>query len=106
MSIQAVKALVIGLGVLIILSFGLLIYGFMTKLAGGGADEVPAAATGAPVAGFGQARVPLPDECTVVDVHPDGERIYLRTGPAGVCERLIVLDASTGNHLGTIAIRP
>ncbi len=106
MSIQAVKALVIGLGVLIILSFGLLIYGFMTKLTGSATKPAATAGPVQPVAGFGQARLPLPPECRVEDIRPDGERLYVRTGPAEVCERIVVLDAATGNHLGTIVIRP
>ena len=104
MSIQAVKALVIGLGLLIILSFGLLIYGFMTKLGGSSAKTGDGAA--APTAGFGQARLPLPPECEIEDIRPDGARLYVRTGPTQVCERIIVLDAGTGNHLGTIVVRP
>lgn len=105
---RAMKGLVIGLGALIVLSFVLLFYGFITNIAG--TEEEPASAVAVapppPQPGFGTARLVLPAGCNVVDMRPDGSRLYLRTGPVGLCERIIVIDTGTGTELGTIQITP
>ena len=48
----------------------------------------------------------MPAGCTVVEMRPHADRLYLRTGPTGLCERIIVLDASNGRVLGTVILRP
>lgn len=112
---QALKGLVVGLGMLIVISFGLLLYGFVTKMGGFGGTtqpEAPATASdvastpAAPVAGFGVARVALPEGCHVEEMRPDGGRLYLRLGPQGTCERIIVVDATSGRRLGDIRLEP
>lgn len=109
---RAMKGLVIGLGALIVLSFILLFYGFITNIVGTEAERAdpsgdPVAAAQPPTGpSFGTARLLLPAGCNVVDMRPDGARLYLRTGPAGLCERIIVVDTSTGAELGTILIAP
>lgn len=109
---RAMKGLVIGLGALIVLSFVLLFYGFITNIVGPEAeraapsDKSRAAAPPLPKSGFGTTRLALPTGCNVVDMRPDGARLYLRTGPAGLCERIVVVDTATGAELGTIQITP
>jgi hypothetical protein len=39
-------------------------------------------------------------------MRPDGRTLYLRTGPAGVCERILIIDADTGRVRATLAVRP
>jgi len=114
-SIQAIKALVIALTALIVISLGLLVYGFMTRLSGPKAKADTAGAgvgAAAPPTGFGQVRMPLPTGCTVMETRPDGDRLYLRIGSrregelSGSCEEILVFEAVTGRHLGTIDLRP
>ncbi len=121
---QALKGLVIGLGLLIVLGVIGLGYGFYlkyhdkdTKLFKGSSETAATAAPAAaavsppiagtpPAAGFGEARLDLPDGCAVTEMRPDGNRLYLRTGPTGVCERIIIVDVTSGDVLGTILVKP
>lgn len=115
---QALKGLVIGLGILIIVGFLLLIYGFYAKMTDPEFRIIKAEATSdavsAPTANatrgagkqFGEVRLALPVECTVVDMRADGGRLYLRTGPEGVCERIVIVDAIDGRVLGTLVLGP
>ena len=59
-----------------------------------------------PSEGLGEVRVDLPAGCAVVEMRPHADRLYLRTGPTGLCERIIVLDATSGQVLGTFVLRP
>jgi hypothetical protein len=104
---QAVKLLVVGLGVMILAGVGLLVYGITQKAAnpdykmfrtGGGSGERGIA--------FGETRVPLPEGCAVAEMISDGTRLYLRVGPAGACERILILEAATGRLLGSVWLRP
>lgn len=111
---QGLKTLVIVLGVLIVVGMALLGYGFYTKFAGRSAatddegrktsrQEKPAATIrGA----FGDVQLELPVGCSIVEMRPATDRLYVRTGPQGACERIIVLDPASGRTLGTLLIRP
>ncbi len=127
---QALKGLVVGLGLLIVLGVIGLGYGFYvkyqdkeTKLFNRPAETAPAAvsppiadvppiasvppiADVPPAAGFGEARLNLPDGCAVTEMRPDGNRLYLRTGPTGLCERIVIVDVTSGDVLGTLVVRP
>ncbi len=106
---RAVKALVIGMSVLLIGGIALLIYGLTQKASNPdyklfrGDGKV---AVTAPLAGFGETRLPLPEGCTVAEMRPDGPHLYLRIGPAGPCERIIIIDTTTGQPGGSIWLRP
>ena len=113
---QALKGLVVGLGILIVIGFVLLIYGFYTEFGnpdfkgltdGSGEASVEAGERAIPeMHGFGETRIGLPDGCTLVEMRPDGDRLYLRTGPTGLCERVLVVDPATGEVLGTFVVKP
>lgn len=109
--VQLVKRVVIALGILIIAGLGLLVYGITARVAdkpaagskeGAGVPTAPSAL----VPAFGEVRVPLPEACTVVEMLAAGDRLYLRTGPAGVCERILVIETASGRTLGTLLLRP
>jgi hypothetical protein len=106
---RALKTLVIVLGVLIVVSMGLLGWGFYSRL---GQRALPAdgetvsSGKGRASAEFGDVRVELPAGCTVVELRPHADRLYLRTGPTGLCERIVVVDAGSGRVLGTILLKP
>ena len=81
---KSLKTLVIVLGVLIVLSMGLLGWGFYTKFTGSDtalveetAPEDTESGTLDALAEFGEVRIDLPAGCTVVDMRPDGDRLYL-----------------------------
>lgn len=123
---QALKGLVVGLGVLIVVGIVLLGYGFYVKfhnkdaalfkdaadapavvappVAGGPTAAIPAET--APNVIFGEKRINLPEGCTVTEMRPDGRRLYLRTGPTGLCERIVIIDAADGGVLGTLVVKP
>jgi hypothetical protein len=104
--VRALKTLVAGLGVLIVGGMALLAYGLYMKASDpdfsifrDDAVEV------VPAKGFGQVELSLPKGCSIVDVRPDGARIYLHVGPPiPSCERVIVIDAADGTVLGTIVV--
>ena len=129
---RVLKGLVIGMGLLIAAGMALFAYGLYQKItdpgftffAGEPGDGAPAAvpaaspaadttpapapapAAVAPPAAFGTIAVPLPAGCSLARVIPEGDRLYLRIGPAGRCERVVVVDVATGSVLGTITVRP
>ncbi len=103
---QALKFIVIGMGILIVLAVGLIGYGLYKKsvepgwkLFGPRADAPAAAA--APTA-FGDLDLDLADGCFIESVRPDGPRAYLLLGPAGSCDGVIVIDTGDGRVLGRI----
>ncbi len=120
------KGLVIGMGVLIVIGMAVFAYGLYQKITdpeftffaaepGDGAPASasasasappPAPAPAPPGAAFGTIAVPLPEGCVLARVIPEGDRLYLRIGPAGRCERVVVVDVATGSVLGTIAVQP
>ncbi len=105
---RALKALVAGLGVVIVGGMGLLVYGLYMKASDpdfsifrDGATEVASAKN------FGRVELSLPKGCSIVDMRPDGARLYLRIGPpVKSCERIIVIDVTDGSVLGTIEVGP
>ena len=105
---QTIKALVIGLGVLLVGGIALLIYGISQKASDPQykmfRGKAPAVA--APVASFGETRIPLPEGCTVAEMRAEGDRLFLRIGPPGACERIVIIDLGTGQPTGSIWLRP
>jgi hypothetical protein len=105
---QGLKVLVVVMGILIVISMGLLGWGIYNRLAqrSVASGEKAASATVRPSGDLGESRIELPAGCAVVEMRPHADRLYLRTGPTGLCERIIVLDAATGRVLGTFVLRP
>ena len=101
----ALKGLVIGMGFLIVAGLGAVVTGLYIK-AGEGEGRPFASPAASPLPSFGDVAVPLPAGCTIVEIEPDGERLYIRTGPAGSCARVIVFDVVRGRVLGTLAVGP
>lgn len=102
------KALVIALGALIAISLGLVAWGFYSKATAPGFKLTKSAETAptAPAAGFGEQHLALPEGCSVVEMRSDGDRLFIRTGPSGLCERIMVVDVAAGKLLGTFVLRP
>ncbi len=114
---QALKGLVGGLGILIVIAMSVIGYGLYRKAADPGfkffsSDEqstAPAVAvpdrTAAPATAFGETMVGLPTGCAIEGVSGDGARIFLRIGPANdACGRVIILNAASGAQIGVIRV--
>ena len=105
---RALKALVAGLGVLIVGGMGLLVYSLYMKASDpdftifrDGAAQV------APAKHFGRVELSLPKGCAIVDMRPDGARLYLHVGPPiKSCERIIIIDTTNGAIVGAIEVGP
>jgi len=125
----ALKGLVAGLGILIVIGMSTIGYGLYRKsndpgfkffsLGGDSATSAtPSTPTGSPAIippladapplpaqGFGETMVGLPAGCTIDGVSGDGGRIFLRIGPnTPQCQRVLVLNAATGAQIGVIRI--
>ena len=99
---KALKTLVIGMGLLIVIGIALVGYGLSRGAPheGGIAAERPAPdAAGAPFA----SEVPVPGSARLEQVTAAGDRLVLRlSGP----DELILLDARTGRLAGTVKLVP
>ncbi len=110
---QALKALIIGMGVLIFAGFGIVgvtLYNRITAPddSGGEAESTVEAAGRPETAGslpaFGRARLGLPAGSRVIEMATEGRRLILHVrGPAGA-ESIHIIDLATGARLGTIEI--
>ncbi len=112
---QALKALIIGMGVLIFAGFGVIAVTLYNRAtapedSGGQAESAGTAAPGAgaatevPLPSFGRARLGLPAGSRVVETTADGGRLILRVrGPDGA-ETIHIIDLATGTRLGTIEV--
>ena len=89
---QALKFLVIGMGVLIFVLLGVVVYAMVAKVGGGG--KAP---------GFGEVAVPVPPGCRIAEAAPRGEKeILLRLDGGEACQQVLLLDAKDGSLLGRI----
>jgi len=107
---RALKAIVIGMGAMIVLAVALIGFGLYKKsvepgwkLFGNQNQATQAAASQAIPGTFDPVRLGLPDGCFIADVRPDGHRAYLLVGPEPDCEGVIVLDIEDGRILGRIS---
>ena len=91
---QALKFLVIGMGVLIFALLGVVVYAMVAKVGGGG-ESGP---------GFGEVSLPVPPGCRIAEAAPQGEsRTLLRLDGGEACQQVLVLDAEDGSLLGRIS---
>lgn len=103
---QALKALVIFLGVLLVVGMGLFAYGIVVKFGSvTDAGESPAeAASGTPWPK--DARVQVPSGTEVLDAFVAEGRITIRVALPDGGERFIVFDLASGQRLGAIDLVP
>ena len=103
---KLLKGLVVFMGILVVAGMAALAYGIYKKATDpdftvfAGKPEVqenPAA--------FGDVSFPLPADCNIVETVPEDGRLYLRIGPIGPCERIVVINADDGSVIGTIWVK-
>ncbi len=111
---QALKILVIGMGVLIFALLGAVVYGMIVKFGGGESAEEAGKGTAptvqsSPVSSpeFGESIVAIPPGCRIAAAEPQGTaRILLRLDGGEACQQVLVLDAGSGALLGRIVAQP
>lgn len=91
---QALKGLVIGMGILIVLGLALVAYGLVSRV-----SETGDAATG-----FGEVSLALPAGCSIAEARGHEGRLILRAeGPEERgCQQVIVVDMASGEILGRV----
>ena len=102
---RVLQVLVIGMGVLIFVLLGVIVWRIATLT--GGAEEVtpPAAATPVPPPSqtFGDRRLDLAPDCRIAATQTEAGRLIVRTtGPRQACDAVHVFDLATGAPAGTI----
>ena len=92
---QALKAIVIILGVFILIAFGFLVYGVATKFDGGEAGM-------ALDSSFGETNIAIPAGSQILDIALGFGRILVRVEKAKGGEALVIVDATTGKRIGLL----
>ncbi|WP_119460226.1 DUF6476 family protein [Rhodospirillaceae bacterium SYSU D60014] len=108
---QALKALVIIMGIMIIAGVAVVVVTIYNRLGGMAEEPAPTASAPAPApANFGEAALAVPAGCRVTSTAAAGDRLILQLGPensaAGACAQILVLDMETGSLLGRFILTP
>ncbi|GAB4394474.1 MAG: hypothetical protein Tsb0032_19960 [Kiloniellaceae bacterium] len=112
---QALKALVIFMGILIMAGMALLVYGLVTRTGGGGGEDIAGGGQqgagmggGAAMVDFGTLNLAIPDGCTIAGSELAGDRLVVRvTGQVGRgCQQLVIVDLASGRELGRVKAVP
>lgn len=91
---RAVKALVIGMGILIIVGLGLVVYGVVRQ-----ADNLISRDT------FGEVTIPLPAGCTLAEASADDRGLVvlrLQGKADDGCRQVLLFDSRSGEMRGRI----
>jgi hypothetical protein len=94
---QGLKAVVIGLGVLLAICAAIVVGTIVYRLFNVPASEAESAAT---TAGFGIAQLPVPAGCSIDQMTTEGDRLILRIGGSDSCRRVLIADLKTGALIG------
>lgn len=95
---KALKALVIGMGILIVAGTAVVIVTIFNRLTG---DESPLKETAA-AESFGHVDIGLAPGDRIEDMVPDGDRLFLHVSSPDGTSRVIVVDLDSGVVAGTI----
>lgn len=99
---RAIKTIVVVLGALIIVAFGLLVYGLSQNWQRASRPATTATAAPAAVKTWGRANLGLPADSHIQSVTPAGNLVVVHV-VSGSEERLLVLDPATGTVVGTFS---
>lgn len=105
---QALKALVIGLGILIFVGMavvGITIYKRATAPETARASATVAEGVGEPLPVFGTADVSMPRGAHIQEMVAEGDRLMLRLRLRDGSPTIMVIDLKTGELLGTVNVR-
>lgn len=101
-NLRALLALVIFMGIVIVA--GMVVVGVTIANRLGSLGDGERAASSA--AGFGEASVPIPAGCAIVETRPEGNRLIVRLGSGGRCDQLLVIDLRSGAVTGRLNFVP
>ena len=101
-NLRALLALVIFMGILIVAGMVVVGVTIANRLGSLGEGDKPAAVAG----GFGEAAVPIPAGCAIVETRPDGNRLIVRLGSGGRCDQVLVIDLRSGAVTGRLNFVP
>jgi len=101
-NLRALLAVVIFMGILIVAGMVVVGVTIAVRLSNLGDGEKPAATLG----GFGEAAVPIPAGCAIVESRPDGNRLIVRLGSGGRCDQVLVIDLRSGAVTGRLNFVP
>jgi hypothetical protein len=113
--LRLLKALVIGLGILLGIAAIVVVFAALWKLSDRSkpvAATAPASGTaagasaGGNAAAFGTANLPLPIGCQVESASAAGDRLVLLIGGPDDCRRVVVADLRDGRKLGEFQFPP
>lgn len=111
-SLRALKFLVIGMGVAIIVGTAVVVATIVQRADAGWGDARStgsAVETAAPGAashpGFGTRTLDVPRGGRIVDMIAEGDRLFVRLETSEGTPRIVVLDTATGARLGTFEVR-
>ena len=104
--VKALKALVIGMAILIAIGVAALGYGIYQK-----AKELDLGPKKIVTPdGFSEKTLPIPPGCRIAEMKPDGPRLYVRLGPAQgtnrQCTAILVVDTATGETISSLKAAP
>ena len=95
------KALVIGMGILIVAGSAVIVVKLAQTGVGGGDGGAAGAAASLTPATFA-----LPAGARVIETALDGDRLALRLALAGGGERVVIIDARTGRRIAAVDLMP
>ena len=93
---RALKALVIGMGVLIVIGVVVLVYAIIDRAGKTNGLETMAA----------QSQIDLPAGAQIVETSIGDGRIVVRLSLADGSQRLLLIDADTGGRIGAVNLKP
>lgn len=103
---QALKAIVVILGILIVISFVLLIYGFYTRMTD---PDFAVTRSGEETIETGPrvGQIAVPDGCSVAEMSPADDRLFVRlSGAEPACNRIVILDIDSGREVAIFTLAP
>jgi hypothetical protein len=100
-NMKPLMALVIIMGVLIVTGIVVVVVTIASRMGGG---QPKAAATAG--SSFGTVDLPVPADCQVLETTAADDRLILRLGGSESCNRLLIVDMTSGKLLGTLQLAP
>ena len=100
---RALKTIVFTLGALVVVAFGLLVYGLSQNWHRLSTPPQPAATAKTPAATWGHVGLGQPADSRIQSVTPAGTLIVVQVVSGGD-ERLVVLDPASGAVVGTFGV--
>ncbi len=111
-SLRALKFLVIGMGVAIVVGTAVVVVTIVQRAGAGWGDIRSAEATmetaapdATPRPGFGTRTLDVPRGGRIVDMIAEGDRLFVRLETSEGARRIVVLDTATGARLGAFEVR-